>query len=96
MMFSPWLIMFLSLIATLGMCLLARRGTHGWRLIALTTIPFSLCLVYGWIGLMELTSEQARMWVRFDLVYSLTVAIYVIYSYYITEAQSQKRRHNDR
>lgn len=93
---SPWLIVILSFVAALGMWLLAQRGTHGWRLIALSTIPLFICLVYVSVGISLASSDQARVWVRYVLLYSLSVANYVIYSYYIEAAKFHKRRHNDR
>lgn len=93
---SPWLIVVLSFVATLGMWLLTQRGTHGWRLTALSTIPLSICLVYACIGISLAPSDQARIWVRYVLLYSLSVANYVIYSYYIEAAKFHKRHHDDR
>ena len=55
-----------------------------------------MCLVYVWVGISLASSDQARVWVRFVLLYSLSVANYVIYSYYIEAAKFHKRRHNDR
>ena len=75
---SPFLIIIMSAVTFLGTLYIYRKNRDG-LLLSLSVIPFSMFLLYLWIGFGHPLIEDARTGIRSELIFFLSIAIHVIY-----------------